>query len=175
MTLMALALLALPLPVQTPMQPAQDLSLHTSKLPGIEIRFVDFHWQPALFEAMEKGESTIPEARRNWLLARVVTDQPLTFEGKKVTSGNYAFALWPNLDGKGMAIELRRVDMRSVYPDLNAMAPAPPGETIYKGPATFEPLSPLAPRLDISLDEAGGKVNLVVRYGNRRLTAAFVR
>jgi hypothetical protein len=172
---MALALLALPLPVQTPMQPAQDLSLHTSTLPGIEIRFVDFHWQPALFEAMEKGGSTIPEARRNWLLARVVTDKPLTIDGKKMLSGNYALALWPNLDGKGMALELRSVDMREVYPNLNAMAPAPPGQTIYKAPATFETLSAIAPRLDVSLDEAGGKVDLVVRYGNRRAAIAFVR
>jgi hypothetical protein len=60
--------------------------------------------------------------------------------------GTYALAWWPNLDGKGMAIEIRRVDMRDVFPDVNALAPAPRGETVDKGPAAFEKVSPLAPR-----------------------------
>lgn len=169
------ALLAFAVAAQTPMQPAADLSLHSSKLPGIEMRFVDFHWQPALFEGMEKGGSTIPEAQRNWVLARIITTVPLTIEGTKVRAGNYALALWPNLDGKGMAIELRRVDMREVYPNVNAIAPAPRGETVYKIPVTFEPLSPIAPRLDIGLADNEGKVALTVHYGNRRLPLTLTR
>lgn len=175
MGLSTLAMLAFTLVVQTPMQPATDLSRHSARLPGIELNFVDFHWQAALFEAMEKGGSDIPEAQRNWLLARVITNVPLTIEGTKVPAGNYALALWPNLDGKGMAIELRRVDMREVYPNLNAIAPAPAGETVYKSPAKFEPLSPTAPRLDVGLADEKGKVALTIRYGDRRLVLPFAR
>jgi hypothetical protein len=175
MGLSTVALLAFALAAQTPVQPAADLSLHSSRLPGIEIRFVDFHWQPALFEAMEKGGSTIPEAKRNWVLARVITEVPLTLGGTKVAVGNYALALWPNLDGKGMAIELRSVDMREVYPNVNAMAPAPQGETVYKAPAKFDPMSPIAPRLDLALADKAGKVALTIRYGNRSLALTFVR
>lgn len=167
--------LALALAAQTPMQPAADLSLHSSTLPGIEMRFVDFHWQPALFEAMEKGGSSIPEAQRNWVLARIITTVPLSIGDTKVPVGNYALALWPNLDGKGMAIELRSVDMRELYPNVNAIAPAPPGDTVYKAPAKFEPLSPAAPRLDLALADNAGKVALTVRYGNRRLALTFTR
>jgi hypothetical protein len=172
----ALILLALHLPAQVPKEPARDLSLHTERAPGIEIRFVDYHWQPALFEAMEKGSSDVPEARRNWVVARVILNsRPMTLGDARVAVGNYALVLWPNLDGKGMAMELRRVDMREVYPNLNAMAPAPPGKTIYKGPASFETGSPLASRLDVSVAEAEGKVVLTLRYGDRRLFLTLTR
>jgi len=50
----AVALLALAFPTQVPKEPAKDLFLHGVKAPGLEVRFVDYHWQPALFEAMEK-------------------------------------------------------------------------------------------------------------------------
>jgi hypothetical protein len=158
-------------------EPAKDLFMHSAKAPGVEIRFVDYHWQPALFEAMEKGSSTVPEATRNWVVARVVLDdRPLTLETSRLAVGNYGLLLWPNLDGKGMAIEMRRIDMREVYPDVNAIAPAPRGETMYKGPAKFEAGKPLAPRFDIGMgSDDPAKVTLTIRYGDRRLVLTFVR
>jgi hypothetical protein len=120
----AVALLTLAFPTQIPKEPAKDLFLHFLKAPGVEVRFVDYHWQPALFDAMEKGTPTVPEARRNWVIARVTLDQrPLRIHGKVMPVGTYALTWWPNLDGKGMAIEMRRVDMREVFPNLNAIAP----------------------------------------------------
>jgi hypothetical protein len=65
--------------------------------------------------------------------------------------------------------------MRDVFPNVNAIAPAPKGETIYKGPAQFETVSPLAPRFDATLVEEGGTVNLTIRYGDRRLLLPLVR
>jgi hypothetical protein len=172
----ALALLALVFPTQIPKEPAKDLFLHFLKAPGVEVRFVDYHWQPALFDAMEKGTPAVPEARRNWVIARVSIDQrPLRIHGQQMPVGTYALAWWPNLEGKGMAIEMRRVDMREVLPNVNAIAPAPRGETIYKGPAQFETVSPLAPRFDATLGEEGGTVTLAIRYGDRRLLVPLVR
>jgi hypothetical protein len=156
------------------MQPATDLSVHSDKQPGFEMRFVDFHWRPELFDAMEKGGSTIPEAKRNWMLARIVTEAPFTLEGKPVPVGNYALALWPNLDGKGLAIELRKVDMRTVM-EPNVMATAPQGVTVFKGPAKFETTTDTAPRLDIRISGGEKAVNLEVRYGNHRLPLTFAR
>ncbi len=158
-------------PAALPKEPARDLFLRTVKAPGIEVRFVDYHWQPALFDAMEKGSAGLPEARRDWVLARVVVElHPVTFEGARLSVGSYALTLWPNLDGKGMAIELRRVDMREVFPNLNAMAPAPRGETMFKAPARFEAQAPLAPRLDMTATDEGGATTLTVRYGDKRLS-----
>lgn len=159
-----------------PKEPAKDLFLRSARLPGVEIRFVDYHWQPAIFEAMASGKGDVPEAKRNWVVVRMILDdRPLSLEGKRLAVGNYAIALWPNLDGKGMQVEVRRVDMRDVFPDLNAMAPAPRGETFYKGPAPFETVSPLAERLDVQVAEAGGTVVLALRYGDQRLALKLVR
>jgi hypothetical protein len=174
MTAMALTMLGVLAAGQTPMEPARDLFLHTVRAPGVEIRFVDYHWQPALFAAMEKGTREIPEATRNWVIARVVLNaHPLTLEGARLGVGNYGLVLWPNLDGKGMGIEVREIDMREVYPKLNVIAPAPRGETIYRGPARFEVVDPPVPRMDMTLGEEGGSVTLTLNYGDRRLVLSF--
>jgi hypothetical protein len=175
MTTTMLASMALLIPLQVPKEPAKDLFMHSATVPGVEIRWVDYHWQPAIFEAMEKGTRTIPEAMRNWVVVRLILDdRPLTLDGVKVPVGNYALALWPNLDGKGMAVEIRRVDMRELYPNLNAMAPAPRGETIYKGPARFE-AGPSASRFEAALTEGKGTVVLTLRYGDRSLPLTLTR
>jgi hypothetical protein len=176
MKTIVVALLAVAAPAQMPKEPAKDLFMHSAQAPGMELRVVDYHWQPAFFEAMEKGSGAIPEAKRNWVIARVILNsRPMTFVTARLPVGNYGLVLWPNLEGKGMAIEMRRIDMREVYPDVNAIAPAPPGETMYKGPAKFETTSPLAPRFDGTLEAGEGTVTLTIRYGDRRLVLPFVQ
>ncbi len=175
MTTTILALTAFLVVQQVPKEPAKDLFMHSAKVPGVEIRWVDYHWQPAIFAAMEKGDRSVPLATRNWVVVRLIlSDRPLTIEGVKVPVGNYAVALWPNLDGKGMQVEIRRVDMRELYPTINAMAPAPRGETTYKGPARFE-TAPSASRFEAALAEGNGKVVLSIHYGDRTLTLTFTR
>jgi hypothetical protein len=170
-TLTVAALFGLALQAQVPKEPAKDLFLRSAKAPGVEIRFVDYHWQPALFEAIASGKGDVPEAKRNWVVVRMILDmRPMTLEGKRLPVGNFGIALWPNLDGKGMQVEVRQVDMRDVFPNLNAMGPVPRGETMYKGPVRFETESPVAERLDTKLTEEGGGVVLTVRYGDRRFS-----
>ena len=173
LVLVALSLLVV---AQVPKEPAKDLFMKSAKAPGVELRFVDYHWQPAILEAMATGKGDVPEAKRNWVVARIILDaRPLTLEGKRLPVGNYGLALWPNLDGKGMSYEMRRVDMRDVFPNLNAMAPVPRGETMYKGPAKFERLSPPAERLEVTMTEGEGTVLLTLRYGDRALPLTFTR
>lgn len=176
MPTMLFAVVALLSLVQVPKEPAKDLFLHSAEVPGVEVRFVDYHWQPTLFGAMESGKGDIPEAKRNWVYSRLILDdRPLKLEGKLLPVGTYAVTLWPNLDGKGMAVEMRRVDMRDVFPNVNAIAPAPRGETIYKGPAKLETVQPLVERLSVDLADAGGVVVLALRYGDRRLALKLTR
>src|SRR5262245_24210793 len=172
----ALAALMVLAQAQAPKEPAKDLFLHSEKAPGVEVRFVDYHWHPTIFEAMASGKGNVPEAKRNWVVMRMILDQrPLTFEGKRLPVGNFGIALWPNLDGKGMQVEVRQVDMRDVFPNLNAMAPVPKGETMYKGLAKFETLSPAAERLAVTVSEGDGTVVLTFLYGDRRLPLTFQR
>jgi hypothetical protein len=176
MNAMTLATLAVLLPAQVPKEPARDLFMHFAKAPGLEVRFVDYHWQPAIFEAMERGTRAVPEGTRNWVVARVMIEtRPFTFEGVRLPVGSYALTLWPNLDGKGMAVEMRKVDMRDVFPNLNAMAPAPRGETFHRGPARFETASPAAARLEVAVAEKDGAVVLTLRYGDRSLPLTLTR
>jgi hypothetical protein len=65
--------------------------------------------------------------------------------------------------------------MREVYPDVNAIAPAPRGETVYREPAGFERVTPSASRMVVALEEADGAVVLTLRYGDRRLSLRFTR
>jgi hypothetical protein len=175
MTALVLSLL-LPFLTQTPKEPARDLFLHTERVPGVELRFVDYHWQPALFTAMERGSGDEPLATRNWVVARLVLQtRPLTLDGKRIPVGNYAIALWPNADGKGMTVEVRSVDMRTLLPDLNAIAPLPKGETLYRGPARFETVEPVAERMSFVLAEADGGAVATLRYGNRGLKLVLAR
>jgi hypothetical protein len=156
------------------MKPATDLSVHNEKLPGIEVRFVDWHWRPELFAAMEKSGSKVPEAQRNWGVLRLVNDGALTIEKTRLRAGNYGVALWPSKDGQGLSFEIREIDMRLVYaPD--PFAPLPDGKTMWKGPANFETVSDTAERFVASLAEDAGKVNVTIRYGNRRAVLSFSR
>ena len=53
MTLSLMLALLLPFAGQTPKEPAKDLFMHTERAPGLEMRFVDYHWHPELFAGME--------------------------------------------------------------------------------------------------------------------------
>jgi hypothetical protein len=162
-------------PAQTPSEPAKDLFMHFERVPGVEMRFVDYHWHPKLFEAMESGAGGEPLAKRNWVYARLILQtRTLRIDGKLVPVGNYGVALWPNLDGKGMAVEIREVDMRDVLPNLDAMAPLPgKGELIYKAPARIERVPETVERLTVDLEEKDGSVLMTLRYGNRRIPLVF--
>lgn len=166
----------LPLALQTPTTPAKDLFLHSERLPGVELRFVDYHWQPSLFEAMERGTGNEPLATRDWVVARLsILTQPLKLRGRTLGVGAYGVALLPNLDGKGMQLEVRRVDMRAVLPALNAIAPLPKGETEYRAPVALARTDSVAERMVETLTENAGVVTLTVRYGDRSFSLDLTR
>jgi len=174
---------AAPAFAQAPKEPAKDLGVHSAKVNNLEIRFVDYHWQPDIMLAMAKGAKDVPAGRRDWVMARVMVHwHELMIEGKKLWPGrNYALSLFPS-DGTGMSIEFREVDMRDVLPNPNVMAPTPAGDTVYRGPAKFEMLDPPAHRLNITVtDEKGvgkddkGSILLTINYGDRKLPVKLTR
>jgi hypothetical protein len=178
MTALSSAALSLMLAAAAPAakEPAMDLSMHSAKVPGLTVKFVDYHWQPELFEAMAKGSRDVAEARRDWVLARLMIEpHALKVERTALPAASYALSLFPNRNDEGMAIEIRRVDLRELPPDISVMAPTPPGETMYRAKAVFEAQDPPAPRLDITAVEDAKDVVLTVRYGDRRLSVRLTR
>jgi hypothetical protein len=146
------------------------------KVPGMEVRFLDFRWDPAVWEGLEKGGGSNPVTKRSWAIARIVLYERSLKLGTSVlpTGTNALLVLNPNLDGKGMTLEIRQVDMRDeVFQKINVVAEPPPGKSLYKAPAPFEAAPTTADRMTLTLAEAEGKVRLGVHFGNRALTLEF--
>lgn len=146
------------------------------KVPGMEVRYLDFKWDPAVWEGLEKGTGSNPVTKRSWAIARIVLYERALKLGTSTlpTGTNALLVLNPNLDGKGMTLEIRRVDMRDdVFHKINVVAEPPKGETLYKAPASFEAAPSTTDRMTLTLSEVEGKVRLGIHYGDRAQTLEF--
>jgi hypothetical protein len=128
----------------------------------VEVRYLNFKWDEEAFGALEKGGA----GTRSWALARILTPKPITIAGKPV-GGGALLILNPASGSDPMTLEIRMVDMRDVFTDINVIAEPPAGQTIYKEPADFETVDALADRLTMKLEEAGETMKLSIHYGNR--------
>jgi len=145
------------------------------KVPGLDVRFLDFKWDEEVFTTLEKG-GPHPVGRRSWVLARLLaTTNPFRCEGKAVPVGPSLLILNPAQAGVGPTLELRSIDMREVFVDMNVIAVPPPGETYCQMPATFRKVPAVADRLEVTLTEGEGTVDVVVHYGDRETSTRLVR
>lgn len=146
-----------------------------SKAPGLEVRYLDFKWDEEAFNALEKGGSH-PAAQRSWVLARLLLQQdPLRWNGKMIPVGPTILVLNPARGGVGSTLELRYIDMREVFVDMNVIAEPPPGETYRKEPAAFQTVATVAPRLEVKVAEKGQGYELLIHYGNRQALLTLTR
>lgn len=142
--------------------------VRTVKVPQLEVRYLDFGWNPEAFAALEKGGDH-PVGRRSWALARLVLPWDiLKWEGKTLAVATYLLILHPSKGGAGPTFEIRRIDMREVFGDLNVIAEPPPGETIGVIPALFEKVATTADRLEVTLTDKTQTIELFVHYGDRQ-------
>lgn len=86
--------------------------------------------------------------------------------GKTLPVGPSLLILNPARAGEGPTLELRSVDMREVFVDMNVIAEPPPGETYCQAPAAFRKVDTMAGRLEITLTE--GKGSICAARGGRR-------
>jgi hypothetical protein len=155
----------------SPQAPPPAPAVHKEKASGVEVQFVNTPWRPAVFQALEEGG---PEAR-SWAFARVLTQAAFTIDEKPVFPGHYVLVLNPRTGGLPMTLEMRRVDNRELFVDVNVMAAPPGGETVYKVPAAFAISTDPTPALDLTLAGWRDGVSLTIRYGNRRLAKDLIR
>ena len=143
--------------------------------PGVDVRYLDFGWNEEAFTTLEKG-GTHPVGRRSWVLARLLLQsQALKWNGRTIPLGPSLLVLNPAQGSAGPTLELRSVDMREVFVDMNVVAEPPKGETYQKVPASFTRVDTLAPRVAISLQDKGSSLDLIVHYGDRKTTITLVR
>ncbi len=145
------------------------------KAPGLEVRYVDFRWDEEAFAALEKGGAH-PAAQRSWVLARLTLQlEPLKWNGKTIPVGPSLLILNPARGQTGPTLEVRYIDMREVFVDMNVIAEPPEGETYQKLPAVFKKVDTTVPRLDVGLQGKGEAFDLSVHYGNRQATVTLTR
>ena len=145
------------------------------KAPGLDVRYLDFKWDAEAFATLQNG-GPHPVGRRSWVLARLlVTADPFRCAGKAIPVGPALLILNPAKAGAGPTLELRYIDLREVFIDLNVVAEPPPGETYYQGPAAFKKVATTAARLDIALTEGKGTIDIITRYGDREALLTLVR
>jgi hypothetical protein len=147
----------------------------TAKAPGLEVRFLDFQWDPEAFETLEKG-GTHPVGRRSWVLARLLSlTNPFKCAGNVVPVGTSLLILNPARGAKGPTLELRYIDMRDVFTDLNVIAEPPPGDKFCEGPAGFRKVDVVAPRLEMTAKDGKDAITLSVHIGDRETEFKLVR
>lgn len=160
---------SVPAPSQSP---AGAPAIREEKASGVEVRFAGFPWRPDIFQALEDGATPAP---RPWAFARLLTHAFFAIDEKVIPPGHYVLVLNPRTGGLAMTLEVRRAEMRETGEDMNALPPPPPGETVYKAPASFTTEPQLAPTLDITLAGWNDGASMTIRYGNRKLTKDLVR
>ena len=168
------ALAALTVGPQAPEPSPTPLAIVYESVPGVELRFVNYRWRPEIFEPMVTGAPGPVESKRPWAFARLVNDAPLKLGARTLPVGHGVLVFHPNLDGKGMILEVRNIDMRRVL-DFNVLAVPPPGDVYYRAPLQLETTPDIEPRMVMKLEEVAGTIVLRFRYGNRRFSWAFAR
>ncbi len=138
---------------------------------GIEVRFVSYPWRPDVFQGFQEGGKDA----RSWAFAHLVLSSPFALDGTRLYPGQYAMVLNPKTGPLAMSLELRRVGGAEFLVDPPAMAPPPPGETVYKRPAEFAASTDLAPALELSVASWSDGSLLTIRYGDRKLVKELPR
>jgi hypothetical protein len=142
-------------------------------LGDVKVRYLNFKWDEEAFEAIEKGGDA-PGAQRSWAIARLYPAKPIVVNGVRLSAGNLLI-LNPAHGDTPMTLEVRVIDMREVFVNMNVIAEPPEGQTIHQEPADFKKVDTLAERLTIALSEGDGKIKLSVHYGDRLATMEFDR
>jgi hypothetical protein len=165
-----LALLALAVPAAA--QDALPKFLKIERAPDVELRYVDFGWNPEAFAAMETGGDH-PAAKRSWMLALLRLQRGMRFGGKPVLIGASLLILNPKQGNTPFNIELRDIDMRDLYFQANVIGTPPKGQTIAVMPAHFETVPETKQRLEITAAASGNDTVITVHYGNRKTTVTL--
>src|SRR4029453_14237411 len=159
-----LALLGLAVPAAA--QDALPKFLKIERAPDVELRYVDFGWNPEAFAAMETGGDH-PAAKRSWMLALLRLQRGMRFGGKPVLIGASLLILNPKQGNPPFNIELRDIDMRDLHFQANVIGTPPKGQTIGVMPAHFETVPETKQRLEITAAASGHDRGITVHSANR--------
>jgi hypothetical protein len=167
------SLLAAAWPLAATLAAAALPAVQHEKGQGVDADFVAYPWRPDVFAAFEEGRSPAPPS---WAFARLGLSAEFLLGDRRLAPGHYAMVLAPKVGTLPMTLELRRIGgHEELFGDPTAMPSPPPGETAWKGPATFTPEAEPVPVLDLTIASYSEGAVLTIRYGNRRLALELTR
>ena len=145
------------------------------QVPGLDVRYLDFRWDEQAFKTLQSG-GPHPVGQRSWVLARLmITTDPFKCEGKLIPVGPSLLIVNPSKGGAPATLELRSVDMREVFVDMNVIAEPPPGETYYQAPVVWRAVGTRTNRLQMAATEGPGTVLVTANYGDRQTGLTLTR
>lgn len=137
----------------------------------VDLRYVDFGWNPEAFDAMQAGGKH-PAAGRSWMLALLTLRDPVVLEGSTLPVGASLLVLNPKSGKSPMTFEIRDVDLRVIF-EPNVIGVPPKGEIVKVVPATWDRVAETKARLEIVATAAGRDTLVTIHYGDRKATLRF--
>jgi hypothetical protein len=176
MSFFLLAILAMVSSAQTREQTTlQNASLDLASIKeAVTVTYLNFPWGEVTFSYIEHGTKGTYYGERTWPFAQLDTKIPLTLEGSKLTPGQYALIIVPGEEAKPMTLSVVQFEGATFVKPGNVFSPAPHGNAVYKKDVTFSTVDALLDHMKIDLLSTGQGFDLMVNYGNRRLTKSFV-
>jgi hypothetical protein len=157
---------------QTTVQTA-NLDLATIK-DAVSVSYLNFPWGEVTFSYIEHGTKGSYYGERTWPFAELDTKVPLTLEGTKMNPGQFALVIIPGEDVKPMTLSVVQFDGPTFVKPGNVFSPAPKGNVVYKKDVSFSTVDALSEHMKIELASTGQGFDLIVNYGNRRLSKSFI-
>lgn len=140
---------------------------------AVTVSYLNFPWGEVTFNTIEKGVKGSYYGERTWPFAQMNSKIPLTFEGTKLIPGQYALIITPGSEDKPMSLSVVPFEGPTFLKAGNIFSPTPKGEAVYTKDVSFDTVEALADHMKIDLAPTASGFDLVVNYGNRKLTKSF--
>jgi hypothetical protein len=140
---------------------------------AVSFSYLNFPWGEVTFSYIELGKKDNYYGERTWPFAQLDNKVALTLDGTKIAPGQYALIVSPPSDGKPMSLSVVPFEGQTFVKAGNVFSATPKGTAIYTKDVAFATVDSMADHLKIDVVPSAGGFDLVVNYGNRRLTKSF--
>jgi hypothetical protein len=140
---------------------------------AVSVSYLNFPWGEVTFNYIEKGTKGSYYGERTWPFAQLDSKIPLTFEGTRLNAGQYALVITPGDESKSMSLSIIPFEGSTFLKAGNIFSPAPKATAVYTKDVAFETVGEVADHMKIELAPNAQGFDMVVNYGNRKLTKSF--
>jgi len=140
---------------------------------AVIVSYLNFPWGETSFNYIEKGTKGSYYGERTWPFAQLDSKIPLTFEGTRLNAGQYALVINPGDETKSMSMSIIPFEGATFLKAGNIFSPTPKATAVYTKDVAFETVGEVVDHMKIAVAPNDQGFDLVVNYGNRKLTKSF--